>query len=65
MSNRDEILERVRKTELLIKSVRDGDKVYCEVCGNELYFVEPGSGKVPGLYCGKGCTEIHVNMGPA
>ena len=62
MGNRDEILERMREAELLVKNVRDGKKISCPECGEELYFAEPGSGRLPGVYCGNECTQIILNM---
>lgn len=54
-------LEKLEYVERLISDVMKGETRYCEVCSKELYYVEPGSGKYPGVYCETGCTSIEVN----
>lgn len=54
-------LEKLEYVEKLVSDVMNGETRYCEVCTKELYCVEPGSGKYPGVYCEAGCTSIEVN----
>ena len=58
-----ERLKIIEKEELMMKDVRDGNNVFCDICGELLYFVEPNEGKIPGVFCEKQCTSIQLFFG--
>ena len=42
----------------LIKKVMAGRQIKCETCGSVLRLIVPEDKTTPGVYCGKGCTDI-------
>lgn len=56
------LLRKIEEEDAIIQAVMDGQERACPVCGSILQFVPPGSSTHPGIYCGKGCTEILLSM---
>lgn len=46
----------------MIKKVMAGRIINCENCGGVIKLVTPGSSENPGLFCGKGCTDILLDF---
>ncbi|MBA6353773.1 MULTISPECIES: hypothetical protein [unclassified Colwellia] len=46
----------------LIKKVMAGREMKCETCGSILRLIVPEDKSTPGVYCGKGCTDICLDF---
>ncbi|MBA6362540.1 hypothetical protein H4J56_17770 [Colwellia sp. BRX8-4] len=46
----------------LIKKVMAGREMKCETCGSILRLIVPEDKSTPGVYCGKGCTDISLDF---
>jgi len=46
----------------MIKKVMAGRTINCEGCGGAIKLVPPESSENPGLFCGKGCTDIELDL---
>ncbi|MGY5452408.1 hypothetical protein ACVFI8_15925 [Agarivorans sp. MS3-6] len=46
----------------VIKQVLAGKTKLCESCKQPLFVVLPNQEKTPGVYCGKGCTAIELEI---
>ncbi len=46
----------------LIKKLMLGKTVNCAVCGEKLTLHLPETHEVAGIFCRRGCTEIHLAM---
>jgi hypothetical protein len=46
----------------LIKKVMAGRQIKCETCGSVLRLIVPEDKSTPGVYCGKGCTDICLDF---
>jgi len=62
MNDQESLLRKLEEEDATIQAVMDGQVRVCTVCGSLLQFVPPGSSVHPGIYCGKGCTEILLSM---
>lgn len=46
----------------LIKKVMAGRQIKCKTCGTMLQLKVPEDKMTPGIFCEKGCTEIHLDF---
>ncbi len=46
----------------LIKKVMAGREIKCKTCGSILRLVVPEDKTTPGIFCGKGCTDISLDF---
>jgi len=46
----------------LIKKVMAGRQIKCETCGTTLRLIVPEDKSTPGVFCAKGCTNIHLDF---
>lgn len=46
----------------MIKKVMAGRIIHCEQCGSTIKLVLPEVSDSPGLFCGKGCTDIELDL---
>jgi hypothetical protein len=58
---REDVLRKLQEQDALVKSVIEGETVLCQTCGCPLHYVQPGTGKHPGVFCDTGCTQIHID----